>query len=285
MKKIFCLLMVVGLVSACTKSDDAAGDIPAGKGVVSFEVAQQIALSARAQSNQIDLSTLGVTLPESVDVMSLVVESHDANHAEPFTFTGSVGSYNKDAKRTYLEQGGPYAAEVKWGNPTTEGIDAAYFYGQAGFNVVARSHQSVPITASMVKALVAIDFTDNFKGYFENGAEMKLTTSSGATFEVTYTNGNAGKPFFVLAGEGKSFSISGKAIKQKPTANVAAPVVEFAAVGRDGSQGNEVAQQTIYNYMFDVDNADNVSVTVTITNEPIQVVDVATYELNDDAVM
>ncbi len=282
MKKIYCLLMVAGLVTACAK-DDGAGDMPQGKGVVAFDATHQLTVETRA--DEIELGSLGITLPADADDLTLVIESQDPAHTEPFEYSGTVRAYNKDSRRTYLAEGGPYAAEVMWGNATTEGVDAAYFYGQTGFNVIARSHQNVPITAVMAKAMVRIDFTDSFKGYFENGAEMKLTTAAGATFDVNYTNGNVGKPFFVLAGEGKSFTITGKAKKQKPTANIAAPEVEFAAVGRDGSAGNEVAQQTIYTYMFDVDAADNVSVEITITNEPIQVIDVATKELNDDAVM
>lgn len=278
MKKIICLMMVVGLVTACAK-DDYAGDMPAGKGTVSFAVAQQGVVSARVQAagDGIDLTTLGIDLPTSGDELTLKFNSVDGE----YSFTGTVGQYNKDAKRTYLEQG-LYSAEVMWGNAETEGTNAAHFYGQTGVQITPRTHSSENITATLSKALVRIDFTDEFKGYFANGAEIKLATSSNpdAEFVVTYDNGNAGKPYFVLAGDAKSFTISGKATKQHPATHIQATPIEFTPISR-----NDVVAHKLYTYVFDVNNANSVSVKVTITNEPIEEITVATIEMNDDALM
>ena len=73
------------------------------------------------------------------------------------------------------------------------GIKKAYFESRVvggsseqGFQVTARGNEEVAMTAYMVKAMVRINFTDTFKGYFANGAEMTLSTAAGATFKVGY---------------------------------------------------------------------------------------------------
>ena len=175
MKKIYCLLMVAGLVTACAK-DDGAGDMPQGKGVVAFDATHQLTVETRAD-NKIELGSLGITLPESADDLTLVIESQDPAHTEPFQYSGTVGAYNKDSRRTYLAEGGPYAAEVMWGNATTEGVDAAYFHGQTGFNVIARSYQAVSAMKSMgytnVKSIGGIS---KYKGNAYLGIDSGSTT-------------------------------------------------------------------------------------------------------------
>ena len=89
----------------------------------------------------------------------------------------------------------------------------------------------------------------------------------------------------MLAGEGKTFTISGHAIKQRPSSNIEPQKVVFTAVGRDGTSGSEVAETTIYTYTFDVVDANYVTVDVSVTNEPEQTIVVGDTELNDDSVM
>ena len=88
-----------------------------------------------------------------------------------------------------------------------------------------------------------------------------------------------------MAGEGKTFAIDGKATKQRPTANIDPQTVTFTTVGRNGTTGQEVAEQTIYTYTFDVVDANYVTVTVDVNNEPLGEEIVGTEELNDDSVM
>lgn len=297
MKKFFYILVVVAMAMvACSKSDDMpSSDIPEGKGVVMFAVAPQTTISTRAT---VELSTLGVTVPAVSDMTLSITSPASAYPGEtPFSFTGKVGDYNKDAKRTYLEASDePYIAEVSAGNAEAEGVDKPYFESrnadggkQIPFTVAARTQSRVDITAKMVKAMVQVKFSDAFKGYFGEGAELTLTTAAGAKFAFSYDNTGAdtgiAKPIFVLAGAGKSFTIDGWAIKQRPAANVDPVKLAFQAVGRDGSTGNEVKEQTIYTYTYDVADAGYITVKVEITNEPIQEIPVITKELNDDAVM
>jgi hypothetical protein len=176
---------------------------------------------------------LGVTLPAVSDMTLSITSPASAYPGEtPFSFTGKVGDYNKDAKRTYLEASDePYIAEVSAGNAEAEGVDKPYFESrnadgekQIPFTVAARTQSRVDITAKMVKAMVQVKFSDAFKGYFGEGAELTLTTAAGAKFAFSYDNTGAdtgiAKPIFVLAGAGKSFTIDGWAIKQRPAANV-----------------------------------------------------------------
>ena len=304
MKKIIGLFLLAGAMVACSKNDDASvSDIPEAMGVVTFAAAPQTAITTRVQ---VELSTLGVDLPEA-DGSDLVLTitppagGYVDVQADSFSYKGTVGEYNgpdnRDARKRYLPASSePYRASLAWGNAETEGVNAPYFESrnadggvEQGFTITERTNTEMRMTARMVKAVVRIDFTDAFRGYFANGAEMTLTTAAGATFKVGYkadgTEENISTPFFVLAGDGKSFTISGKATKQRPAANIEPTTVVFTPVGRDGTVGQKVAEQSMYSYTFDVADANNVTVTVTITNEPVQEIGVGTTELNDDSVM
>ncbi len=314
MKRLLGLFLLAGAVVACSKSDDLpTNDLPAGMGTVVFAVTPQTSITTRAT---VDLSTLnGVTLPTANDMVLTITAPEDGYEETPsakFSYSGTVGEYNgpdnRDAKKRYLPASSkPYVATLVWPSATDsttpateEGVNKAYFESRVtnddasigkeqGFVVEARTSQSVEMTAKMVKAIVQINFTDEFMGYFGNGAEMTLTTAAGNEFKVGYTadgaRNNVGTPFFVLAGEGNSFTITGKATKQRPTANIDPQTVIFSPVGRDGTAGKEVDEQTMYSYTFDVVDANNVAVTVDINNQPIGTEVVGTEELNDDAVM
>ena len=300
MKKFITLCYVAVALAACSKGDD----IPSGKmGTVAFDVATQTSITTRAEENKVELSTLGVTLPKAEE-MILVITPPAGGYSEAITpseyaYTGTVGSYNgeggRDARKHYLPASNePYRAKLSWGNQTSEGVDMAYFESRVGsgtdvgaeqgFIVGARQHNEVSLTAKMVKAIVRINFTNEFMGYFANGAEMTLTTAANNSFKVGYTadgtTTNINTPFFVLAGEGKSFSIAGKATKQRPATNINPETVAFTSINRA-----VVGEQMMYSYTFDVDNANNVTVTVDITNEPIHEIPVGTNEMNDDSVM
>lgn len=309
MKRLLGLFLLAGAVVACSKSDDLpTNDIPAGMGTVAFAVTPQTAITTRAT---VDLEDLGVTLPTASDMVLTITPpegGYDDSAATPFSYTGTVGEYNgpenRDAKKRYLPASNqPYKATLVWPSATEgstpateEGIGKAYFESrnadggkEQGFIVTARTSQSVSMKAKMIKAIVRINFTDEFMGYFGNGAEMTLRTAAGNEFKVGYTadgtKSNIGTPFFIVAGADKSFTITGKATKQRPTANIEPQTVTFTPVGRDGSAGNEVAEQTMYTYTFDVVDANNVTVTIDINNEPVGEEVVGTEELNDDAVM
>lgn len=304
MKKIIGLFLLVGAMVACSKNDDASvNDIPEAMGVVTIAATPQTTITTRAQ---VDLSTFGVDLPQANGSdMVLTITPPAGGYVEvpdaPFSFKGTVGEYNgpdnRDARKRYLPASSePYRASLTWGNAESEGINAPYFESrnadgdaEQGFTVTERTNTEIALTARMVKAIVRIDFTDAFRGYFANGAEMILTTAAGATFEVGYnadgTEENILMPFFVLAGDDKSFSISGKATKQRPAANVEPVTVVFSPVGRNGAAGQKVGEQMMYSYTFDVADANNVTVTVAVTNEPVQEIVVGTTELNDDSVM
>ena len=300
MKKFITLFCAVAALVACSKDDNARlSDIPEGMGTVTFAVTPQTVITTRAADDRIDLSTLGVIVP-TADDMILTITPPDGGYVElpenKFTYNGTVGEYNSESKRYIPASSEPYKAKLTWGDAEAEGIKKVYFESRVvggsseqGFQVTARGNEEVAMTAYMVKAMVRINFTDTFKGYFANGAEMTLSTAAGATFKVGYkadgTSENVGTPFFVLAGEGKTFTISGHAIKQRPSSNIEPQKVVFTAVGRDGTSGSEVAETTIYTYTFDVVDANYVTVDVSVTNEPEQTIVVGDTELNDDSVM
>lgn len=308
MKKFITLYCVVALLAACSKNDDAPiSDIPEGMGAVAFVVTPQSVITTRAGEGQIDLSTLGVKCPASNGSdMNLTITPPEGGYVETpeikFSYEGTVGEYNghenREARKRYIPSSSePYKAMLSWGNPSSEGTNEAYFEihnqdgtSEQGFIVEKQSVEEIQLSAKMVKAIVRVNFTPEFRSYFANGAKLKLTTKAGAQFEIGYTaegtESNINTPFFVLAGAENSFTISGEATKQRPAANVDPQTVVFDPIGRDGTDaGGKVAVQTMYTYTFDVENANYVTVTVSINNEPIGTEVIGTEELNDDAVM
>ena len=134
---------------------------------------------------------------------------------------------------------------------------------------------NVNIPAKLANAIVKLEFTENFKNYFANGAQMKITSGNGNEWSIDYEN----TPY-IFVESGKTVTISGQATKQRPSATVEPAVVVFDAVEKS------LAPCTIYTYKYDVSTAGSVSVTFSLNNEPSEEIIVSEgEELNDDAIM
>lgn len=271
MKKLLLIALAAVAVAGCSKDDDSQEwiDAPEGMGVVSFGVSPSIVVEGTRAQQQIPD---GVTIPTAEDLKLSVValdESIDYAGGE----WESVASFNKTYKKTYFKAGA-YEATVSFGNPSEEGENCPYFVDAKSFNVKAREKVDVALAPKLGNSIVRVVFSERFKHYFENGAAITVTSGNGKEWEVGY---DASPYLFVESG--KDVTISGYAVKQKPSASVEAPKVNFDDVTKT------VAACTLYTYTYDVSTAGSVTVAVEITNEPIEEVIVGDAEINDDAVM
>lgn len=281
MKKLLLIALVAMAAIACSKSEDSVGlvDCPDGMGIVSFGVDTSVVVDGTRAQQQIPD---GVTIPVG-DEFKLSIVTEDLNIDYNGDEWESVASFNKNYKKTFFKAG-LYRATVTYGNPSEEGVNKPYYMGEAGFNVLPRQKNDVELTPALANSIVKVEFSNTFKSYFENGAAITITSGNGNEWNVGYgiananddNNADGSTPYFFVE-SGKELSISGYAVKQKPSATIDAPKVDFTAVNKT------MVACTMYTYTYDVSTAGNVVVSVNITNEPKEEITVSEVELNDDA--
>lgn len=271
MKKLLFFSLVAMLAMACSKDDDqTAVACPEGTGIVSLGV--KPALSVEGTRAQVELPA-GTTVPSGGE-FALAITSQDSATGFSGETWSSVNSFNENYKKTYFKAG-VYNAVVEWGTPSEEGENKPYFKGELQYNVVARQLTTVTIPAKLANSIVKVEFTDTFKNYFENGANMTITSGNGNSWSVDYTTSP-----YIFVESGKELVIAGEATKQKPSASVDAQTVKFEDVAKT------MSACTMYTYTYDVSTAGSVTVTVEITNEPLEEIVVSEgEELNDDAIV
>lgn len=281
MKKLLLIALVAMTAIACSKSEESIGvvDCPEGMGIVSVGVSPSVVVDGTRAQQQIPD---GTTIPAG-DEFKLGIVTEDLNVDYPGEEWESVALFNKNYKKTFFKAG-LYRATVTYGNPSEEGVNKPYYMGETGFNVQPRQKIDVKLTPALANSIVKVEFSDMFKRYFENGAAITITSGNGNKWNVGYGIANAngdnnadGSTPYLFVESGKVLSIAGYAVKQKPSATIDAPQVEFSAVNKT------MVACTMYTYTYDVSTAGNVVVTVNITNEPREEITVSEEELNDDA--
>lgn len=281
MKKMLLIALAAMAAIACSKSEDSVGlvDCPDGMGIVSFGVNTSVVVDGTRAQQQIPD---GITIPMG-DEFKLSIVTEDLNIDYAGEEWDDVASFNKIYKKAYFKAG-LYRATVTYGNPSEEGVNKPYYMGETGFNVLPRQKNDVELTPALANSIVKVEFSNTFKSYFENGAAITITSGNGNEWNVGYGIANAnddnnadGSTPYLFVESGKELSISGYAVKQKPSATIDAPKVDFTAVNKT------MAACTMYTYTYDVSTAGNVVVSVNITNEPKEEITVSEVELNDDA--
>lgn len=266
--------MAISLI-ACSKENDGSVQVntPEGTGIISLSVSPKIMVDGtRAQTNGVDLTQIldAEYLPESDGGdLILTITSEDSAIDDVVT---TVAEFNKEAKKTYFKEG-PYEVAVKWGNPASEGENLPCFEDATDVNVIARTKTEVNMTPTLVNSIVKVEFSDNFKGYFANGAAITITSGNGNTWQVDYDS----TPY-IFVESGKTVKVSGSAIKQRPSATVEPEEVTFTSVDK------ALEACKVYVYKYDVTDAGSVTVQFTVTNEPEEIIEVGNFELNDDAI-
>lgn len=266
-------MITVAAFAACSTE---ATETPAAKGYGEIAVngAVSAVLDARTRA-QAELPA-GTTIPDAGS-LALAIESTDA--ANPyFKEWGAVSEYSTKKNLLFATtyEVRIHSTESEDVATSAEGLDKPYFEGSENVTVAARQQTPVTVTAALANSIVRIEFTDDFKGYFPNGAQFTLTTEAGSEFTVGYTaedHSVAEQYWFIRPA---SFSIAGSAVKQTPSASVEPERVVFAETAA------VAAARTMYTYTFDVKGVGSGKVNITLNDTPIAT-DESDNEMNDDA--
>ena len=281
MKKLLLIVLVAMTAIACSKSEESVGliDCPEGMGIVSLDVNPSVVVDGTRVQQQIPD---GITIPTGDEFELEIVTDYFDIYYDGQEWN-DVASFNANYKKNYFKAG-LYCVTVTYGDPTVEGVNKPYYMDEVELNILPRQKNNVKLTPALANSIVKVEFSDAFKNYFENGAAITITSGNGNEWNVgygianlNYDNNADGSTPYICVESGKELSISGYAVKQKPSAIIDAPKVEFTAVKKT------MAACTMYTYTYDVSTAGSVVVSVNITNEPKEEITVSEEELNDDA--
>lgn len=252
MRKFFTFASLVALMlSACSK--EAAQSEQAGKGQVTINCNVETAVDTRAN--------ISCTTPKAED-FALTIEGVGHTYSAEYN---AIPMFNDGDN--YLRLGN-YVANIVAGDVNVEGYDKVAFVGSSEFSVSARKQTDVAIVATIANAIVKVEVTDAFKGYFTD-YELTLTTALGNEFDVTEQK----EPIFVAP---TSFTISGTATKQPNQSGAEGVVVTLPEKKVDA------AARTFYTVKFDVQQAGSASLTITLNDTLVETYTIET-ELNDNA--
>lgn len=280
MKKIFTIALVAAMFVACSKENtEFRSDIPAGYGEMSITTALTPVIEAQTRA-QVELPA-GTTIPSDAMQFNLSIVSTDEAHSYNNSWS-AVSDYSpkKDLLYATTYNVTIHTPSLDGVASSEEGLDKPYFEGTSPVTVVARTQTPVEVKASLANSIVRIVFTDNFKGYFPNGADFKLTTAAGNEFKIGYTADDHSVEELYWFVRPTSFTIVGTATKQRPSASVEPQSVTFAE-----TLNSAVAPRTLYTYTFDVKGVGTTgSVTITLNDTPIATEE-SDHEMNDDAIL
>ena len=141
---------------------------------------------------------------------------------------------------------GEYTVEVSYGDPEEEGFEAPYFYGSQTIQIAENEMTEVNITASLQKAMLSIEYSDEFKDYMTSWKAEAI----GAGGTVTVVEADEERPVYVQEG---SVSVNveftkpnGKGGKLEVASFVAKPRrVYHVKVGLDEGYGDAALAVTI----------------------------------------
>lgn len=315
MRRFFTVMLAAAALASCTKNPSGQTD---GAGTLRIEGENEPFVSALTRADgRVELSELGQTAPDPMGLRTLIscmdtridlgggqpwkeYDSADDANAEqalylPAGYVVTLAMPTEDGvlpsyavlssgetvsgfDRPYYAGGGTLIPVV------AEGRNLPYFEGRAEVTVRKQETATARVTLKVANAAVRIRFSEAFRNYFENGAEILLKTraagsAEGNTFTVSY--GQDEDTVFWIRPQG--FTLSGSAVRQDPSPGIieARPVRFEDYVVKDA----DVRPQTLYTYVFDMEEAGNVAekgIRITVNSEPVGIID-DEIELNPDA--
>lgn len=266
MKKIVFLILAATAALTAASCADEEMNTPAseGYGRIQLRSSADVAIETRAA---VDVSTLGVTVPEAGDfALTLTSDDPVVN-----SIWASVDTFNQ---ADTLFKAGTYTASVTWGDPDGEGENKPYYAGTQTFPIVAGQTVNKEVTAQIANAMAEVRATEAFLRYFHD-ATFTLTTGSGHSFPFTPGAEPADKPVFVKAGT--SISVSGKARRQSQTGTDNGTEITLAAQPLAATTA-----RTRHIFTFDAANAGSATLTITLAEGGVTITPVE-IELNDNA--
>lgn len=280
MKRVLWALAAAALLGACSKGEDPAGE-EARYGALAIDATCAADVEAVTRA-RVELPA-GCPVPDWREMtMRIASKTGGFNYNRVWA---RVANY--DPKKDLLLEG-DYEITI-FSTPTwhgvaniEEGADKPYFEGTATPVTVERRKQTpVPIRAVLANTIVKIEFTDEFKGYFANGATFTLTTAAGNVFTVGYTAEEKSVADTYWYVRPDAFTISGRATKQRPSSTADPETVQFADTKMTKA---DVKPTTLYTFRFGISGVGSTDggVTITLNDEPIDT-ETIDEELNPDS--
>jgi hypothetical protein len=256
MKKILFAIALAVVSTACNNGEECNSQLT--EYGISIEATTRTEVSENDyEENKFSLKNWGV-LP-SINDLKVEIFGNDTtwmwNTLAEFNAENNIpGSEEKNI----LFPAVPHTITLSYGEEGTEGWSKPYFEGSTTidipkFELVAEAQVEVMLT----NAVVAIETTDNFNGYFPQ-----------STFKVNGVEWDSTKHelLFMNAGE---VTISCEAIRQTgSTSNLESKIV--------------LKPTTRHTILFDLSTAGNTVVNVTLDDEIIETIELE-FELNDNA--
>jgi hypothetical protein len=254
MKKFFTLASLLALsMVACTNEEP--------KSEANEKAQVNFRLEVSSEVDDLTRANVSCTTPAAED-FTLKIEGVDNDFNAEYE---GIAVFHED---NYLHYGN-YKATVVAGDIAEEGFDKATFVGDAEFAVAARKEVNVEITATIANALVKVETTENFRNYFVGGHSLELTTAAGNKFDVSAQS----EPLFIAPGE---FKVNGTATKQANQSGAEGAVIALPEFKMEG------AAQTYYTVKFDVKDAGQATLEISLNEELKESIDIE-QELNDNA--
>lgn len=300
---------------------------------IGLTVAPLLDARTRAEES-VELSALGITAPDPMLLRTLVSNkdrSASVHEGSAYIVNSTVSGFNSErpelpagdyfitlgstkrsvpaATRTSLPDytapdgakvlnvDAPYHAERLAGTlipQIGEGENLPYYEATGSVTVAEGETAEVQLVATLANTVVTVDFTDRFKNYFENGAEIHIdtkaltagsseVTTKASRFTVKVASAKEWasyeKRYFFVRPQ-QSITLSGSALRQDPSPDMGLnkPVTLSAYTSE------KLAPRTLYTFRFDVSEAGSTSgkITVTLNDEPVGEVD-EDIELNPNA--
>ena len=255
MKKFFTIATLVALSLVSCAKEQSQGGVE-GEGRVKLNLSIDNVVEVTRATTVIECET-----PSEED-FSVTIEGVGHTYTAEYD---AIPMFNDGDNYLRL---GDYVANIVAGDVNDEGYDKVAFVGSSEFSVSARKQTDVAIVATIANAIVKVEVTDAFKGYFTD-YELTLTTALGKKFDVTKQQ----EPIFVAP---TSFTISGFATKQSNQSGAEGVVVTLPEKKVDA------AARTFYTVKFDVEQAGSASLTITLNDTLVETYTIET-ELNDNA--
>lgn len=169
-----------------------------------------------------------------------------------------------------------------------EGENKPYFEGRLGVTV-DNGDTEADVKLLVMNSVVCVEFTENFKKYFAEGAQISIETQSAgeglsaekAQFEgskaVLASFGSYGSKSVSFWIRPRGFVLKGEAKRQKRTETLEAQVVELSYSFAD------VKPTMRYKFFFDAEDAGGAKIEIKVGEETIEEISWDDMELNPEA--
>ncbi|MBQ9076937.1 MAG: DUF4493 domain-containing protein [Muribaculaceae bacterium] len=141
------------LLVSCGSEDNPSNT---GSGSVNFRL--NVDSDVIESTDAVEERSVDESVPVADD-FKIRMSSEDGSYSHTW---GSISEFPTDEQFKI----GRYRMEAYYGSLENEGFGMPYYYGQEDFVISEASATDVSVTCSLANAMVSIDYTDAFKGYF-----------------------------------------------------------------------------------------------------------------------